>query len=107
MPRKQNADEGDGDIALRTIELLKDKTVIKAFKEEMFQTSSIFWQKIHTSSLTGCGPGFPCPSVQRSEEFQSDGARVTGKKLAECGEHGSGDAERYNQARRQQVATCK
>ena len=36
MPRKQNADEGDGDIALRTIELVKDKTVMKAFKEEMF-----------------------------------------------------------------------
>ena len=36
MPRKQSADEGDGDIALRMIELLKDKTVMKAFKEEMF-----------------------------------------------------------------------
>ena len=36
MPRKQSADEGDGDISLRMIELLNDKTVMKAFKEEMF-----------------------------------------------------------------------
>ena len=37
MPlRKQSDDEGYGDIALRMIELLKDKTVMKVFNGEMF-----------------------------------------------------------------------
>ena len=34
--RKQSDDEGYGDIALRMIELLKDKTVMKVFNGEMF-----------------------------------------------------------------------